>query len=320
MNVKHAVMIGLLGRQSDRFHRYTEARPLAERLDMLRRIPGCQGIEVVYPAEFEDLEATVQGLAASGWPVSAINLNVKGASKWRTGSFTATDPAIRQDAVRDMKIAMDLAADLGSYLVTCCPLIDGHNYPFQVDYVRQWHWLLQGVREAAGHRGDVRLSLEYKINESRNYCILADSGRALHFCHQVGRENVGITYDVGHALVAKESPAATTALVADAHKLFYMHFNDNATDWDWDMIPGSVHVWELLETLYYLERAEWEGWFCYDVSTRSGDDVVGVQVATFKVMRLAERLLDKLGRERLAMLIERGAPHETIPALWEGLL
>jgi xylose isomerase len=215
---------------------------------------------------------------------------------------------------------MDLAADLEADLVTCCPLIDGHNYCFQVDYRDQWYWLVEGIRSAASHRSDVRVSLEYKFNESRNFCILADSGRALHLCAQVGLENVGITYDVGHALIAHEAPAATATLVADAGKLFYMHFNDNARDWDWDMIPGSVHVWDLLETLYYLDKLNWEGWFCYDVLTRSGDDVIGVQTATLRVMSIAEQLLDKIGRDRLAELIGKGAPHECMPSLWESLL
>jgi len=320
MNIRHAVMLGLLGQQRDRFHVYTEPRSLAERLDMLRQIPACQGIEVVYPAEFRDLEAGAQEIRRSGWPVSAVNLNVKGDAKWRKGAFTSTDKGIRADAVRDLKTCMDLAADLEADLVTCCPLIDGHNYCFQVDYRDQWHWLVEGIRSAASHRSDVRVSLEYKFNESRNYCILADSGRALHLCAQVGLENVGITYDVGHALIAHEAPAATATLVADAGKLFYMHFNDNARDWDWDMIPGSVHVWDLLETLYYLDKLNWEGWFCYDVLTRSGDDVIGVQTATLRVMSVAEQLLDKIGRDRLAELVAKGAPHECVPLLWESLL
>ncbi len=320
MKIKHAVMVGLLGQQHDRFHAYTVARTLAERLDMLRLIPDCDGLEPVYPAEFHDLEAGAAAIRASGWPVSAVNLNVKGDDHWRNGSFTAVDEGLRARAVRDLKVSMDLAAELGTDLVTCCPLIDGHNYPFQADYVQQWHWLVEGIREAAAHRGDVRVSMEFKINESRNYCILADTGRSLHLCQQVGLPNVGITYDMGHALVAREAPAATAALVADAGKLFYMHFNDNDRDWDWDMIPGSVHVWDLLETLYYLDRSGWQGWFCYDVLTRSGDDVTGVQAATIRVMKLAEQLLDKMGRARLAELIAAGAPHETIPFLWESLL
>ena len=320
MAPRHSVMIGLLGKQTDRFHTYSEPKTLAERLDMLRQIPGCDGIEPVYPSEFRDMDAGIQAIQASGWAVSAVNLNVKGDDKWGNGSFTSTDPAIRADAVADLARTMDIAAELGANLVTCCPLIDGHNYVFQSDYIKQWRWLVEGIREGASHRGDVRVSLEYKINESRNYCILADSGRALHACNQIGLDNVGVTYDVGHALVAHEAPAATTGLVADAGKLFYMHFNDNARDWDWDMIPGSVNVWDLIETLYYLEQFEWDGWFCYDVLTRSGDDVVGVQATTIKVMQLAAKLLDKLGRDKLAELIAEGAPHKTIGYLWESLV
>ena len=119
---------------------------------------------------------------------------------------------------------------------------------------------------------------------------------------------MGVTFDVGHALIAGECPAAACALIADAGKLFYTHFNDNGTDWDWDMIPGSVHVWDLLETLYYLQRADWSGWLSYDVVTRSGDDLVGVQVATMRVMQAAEKLLKKIGRERMDAMIARGAP------------
>jgi len=320
LKARHAVMVGLLGEQSSRFHTYTPARDLAERLDMLHRIPGCEGIEPVYPNEFRNPEVGVRLIRESGWPVAAVNLNVKGDAKWRNGAFTAREASVRADAVRDLKVCMDLAAELGSDLVTCCPLIDGHNYPFQADHIRQWRWLVEGIRQAAGHRSDVRVSMEFKINEERNYIVLGDTGRALHLCHQVGRDNVGITYDLGHALVAKESPAATAALCLEARRLFYMHFNDNGRDWDWDMIPGAVNVWDLLETLYYLDRENWEGWFCYDVLTRSGDDVIGVQAATIRVMQTALGLLDKIGRDRLAEWIAQGAPHEAVPALWEALL
>jgi xylose isomerase len=86
------------------------------------------------------------------------------------------------------------------------------------------------------------------------------------------------------------------------------------------MIPGSVHVWDLLETLYYLQRVNWSGWFSYDVLTRSGDNVLGVQVATMRVMQAAEKLLAKIGMQRLEAMIARGAPHESVAALWEALL
>jgi xylose isomerase len=312
-------MIGLLGRLYDRFHEYQPARSLAERLAMAAQVEGVDGIEVVYPSEFGNVAQAIQQIQDSGLAVSAVNVNVKSEAKWRHGSFTASDPLIRKAAVEQVKTGMDIAAELGTDLVTCCPLIDGHNYSFQVDYLQQWDWLVEGVREAALHRSDIRVSLEHKPNESRNFVILGDVGRTLFLCEQLGLPNVGVTLDIGHALVAKETPAAMVCLAVAVDRLFYVHFNDNGRDWDWDMIPASVNLWDTLETLYYLDHLEWEGWFSYDVINRDGD-VVCTQQATIRVMQATERLLDKLGRERLGALIREGDPAQTMEYLMETLV
>lgn len=318
MNIKHSIMIGLLGRVADRFHEYQPALPLTERLAMVQAMEGVDGIEPVYPQEFAHPAETVALFQDSGLGISAVNVNVKGETKWRQGSFTSTDPAIRAEAIRYVKAGMDLAAELGANMVSCCPLIDGHNYPFQVDYVAQWHWLVEGIREAAQHRSDVRLSIEYKLNEARNYCIVGDMGRALHLCHQVDLPNVGITMDTGHALMAKETPAAVLSLAADVGRLFYVHFNDNGREWDWDMLPASVNVWDTVETLYYLERLGWEGWFSYDIYNRDSDPFA-MQQATIRVMQAAERLLEKLGRDTIAELVRAGDPAQTMEYLVASL-
>ncbi len=319
MKLRHAVMVPLMGRQADRFHEYQPAQDLAQRLEMTQRVRGVDGIEVVYPSDFRGLEAAVTTIKATGLPVSAVNLNVKSAKKWQSGSFTSTDPQLRADAVADLKLAMDLAAELEAWMVTCCPLIDGHNYVFQVDYSRQWRWLEEGIAEAAHHRGDVRISLEYKLNESRNFVILGDMGRTLYLCEKLGLPNVGVTMDVGHALVAKETPAAMVALAEQAGRLFYVHFNDNAREWDWDMLPGSVNLWDLVEVLFYLDRFAWEGWLAYDVLTRDGDPVEQMN-ATISIMKAAEHLLDKLGREQLERFVAQGIPAHAFEYLVRSLL
>ena len=107
---------------------------------------------------------------------------------------------------------MDLAAELGTDMISCCTLIDGHNYSFQADYLSQWRWMEEGIAEAASHRSDIKISLEYKPNESRNYVVLGDMGRTLYLCERVGQPHVGVTMDVGHALLAKETPAEMLAI------------------------------------------------------------------------------------------------------------
>ena len=99
MDLKHSVMVPLMGRQADRFHEYQPARDLAERLARAKRVRGIDGIEVVYPSDFVDPEEAISMIRDCGLPVSAVNLNVKSAKKWQPGSFAASDPGLRADAV-----------------------------------------------------------------------------------------------------------------------------------------------------------------------------------------------------------------------------
>ena len=103
MQLRHSVMVPLMGRQADRFHEYEPSRDLAERLAMVRRVRGVEGIEVVYPHDFGEPHRAMALIRDSGLPVSAVNLNVKSAKKWQPGSFTATDPRLRAAAVADLK-------------------------------------------------------------------------------------------------------------------------------------------------------------------------------------------------------------------------
>jgi xylose isomerase len=307
MKLKHAVMVGMLGKIADRFHTYQADKSLEERLDMAAQVEGADGIEIVYPPHFDDVEQTIKLIKDTGLTVSALNLNVKAASRWGKGSFTAPDPETRASAVRELKFALDLAAELGTNMVTCCPLIDGHNYSFQVDYLKQWTWLEEGIAEGLKHRDDIRLSLEYKLNESCNFNVLADMGRTLYLCERLGVPYVGVTMDVGHALIAREVPAESLSIAALADRLFYVHFNDNDRGWDWDMLPGSVNFWDLLEMVFYLDRLNWEGWLSYDVITRHGDQVESMGAA-IAMVNMALELVEKIGRETLEGFIEKGIP------------
>jgi len=319
MKLKHAIMVGMMGRIADRFHEYQPASDLPRRLEMCQQIKDIDGIEIVYPQDFANVQQTIALVKDSGLAVSALNLNVKGEKKWQAGSFTNADPKLRQEAVSYLKCAMDLAADLGTRMVTCCPLIDGHNYAFEVDYLQQWRWLEEGIGEASQHRADIRVSLEYKLNESRNYNVLSDMGRTLFLCQKLGLPNLGVTMDIGHALIAKETPAEALSLAALNDRLFYVHFNDNAREWDWDMLPGSVNLWDLIEVVFYLKRLEWDGWLSYDVAMREGTIVEGMS-ASISIVKTAEAFVEKVGIQKLESYIQEGLPARTFDQLIKHLL
>ena len=320
MQIKHSVITGFLGRQVDRFTEYQPAKSFGEKIEMAKRIPGLQGLEPIFPVEFDaGIQETIQLIKDSGFQVSAVNLNLKQDPKWRRGSLTAADPKLRADAVADMRAAMDVAAELGANMITCCPLIDGHDYAFQIDYIQRWNWLVEGVRQGASYRSDVRVSMEYKGQEPRTRTILPDVGRALHLCHQVGLGNVGVTMDLGHALAAGEQPAESLSLLADVGKLFYVHLNDNPGDWDWDMLPAAVHFWDFVEVMFYLGKLDWQGWFAYDVVSKEGMPVEAFG-ASIKIVNALDQWVARLGPDKLQGLIDQGLPHETLAYLVTALL
>ena len=319
MSFKNSILLGTIGAYRDRFHQYQVSRSFEQRLEIAKRIPRTHGVEPVYPQDLGANGSAVSTMKASGLDVSAVNVNVKSEDKFRSGSITNPDDGIRAEAVQYLKSAMDFAADLDSDMITVCPLIDGWDYAFQVDHVQQWRWAIDAFSEAAAHRDDIKVSIEYKAYESRNHIILPSMGKTLHLCDCVGVENIGVTMDVGHALIAGECPAAEIAAAHEAGRLFYVHFNDNDRGADWDMLPASVHLWETLEALHYLRRSGYDGWVAYDVFTRSGDNVEAIS-ATFEIMEKLEELLDKIGTDTLNNAIQDGVPARSYRELIKALL
>jgi hypothetical protein len=56
-----------------------------------------------------------------------------------------------------------------------------------------------------------------------------------------------------------------------------------------------------LETLYYIEHLNWDGWFAYDVFTRHGDPAEAI-TATFQIV---EDLKGSAGPSGLATIVPR---------------
>ena len=267
-------------------------------VEMAAGIKGCSGIEVVYPQNLKDCDHMKNLLDRYHLGVSTVNLNVKSEEKFRYGSFSCPDKKIRREAVEYLKTAMDYAADLGCNLVTSAFLTDGSDYPFELDYVKAFQDALEGVKEAANYRKDVRISLEYKASEPRAHCLLNNAGKMGYFCSLVGSDNVGVTLDIGHAFQAQEVPADSIAFLGATNKLFYVHVNDNYRIWDWDMLPGTVNLWEYLEAVLYLKRVGYDNWITADVFPQRYNPVKMIE-KTFEWMDYLFEIVDRIDEDML---------------------
>ena len=251
---KYATITGFMGGLQDRFANYQPKRSMEEMVAMAAKIKGCSGLEVVYPQNFTEPAYVKRLLEDHGLGVSTVNLNVKGEEKFRYGSFSSVEKAVREESVRYLKNAMDAAAELGCGIVTTALLNDGQDYPFEIDQYDAFNRALEGIQECAEYRKDVRISLEYKLAEPRIHCLFNNAGKMACFAQMTGCENVGVTLDSGHAYLALEEPADTVSFLAAAKRLFYVHIALNRVGYDgWltaDVFPGRYDPVKIMEKTF----------------------------------------------------------------------
>lgn len=293
MEHKYSIITGFMGKVKDRFIDYQPVRTMEEMVAMAAKVKGCKGLEVVYPQNFTDPVKLKTLLDNNGLGISTVNLNTKGEEIFRFGSFSNPDAKARRMAREMLKEAMDAAALLGCNMVTTAQLTDGVDYPFELDYLRAWNDMLEGIREGASYRSDVKVSLEYKLSEPRVHCLLGSAGKMAAFCEAVGLDNVGVTLDTGHALQCGEVPADSLSFLSAMKRLFYIHINDNFRNWDWDMMPGTVNLWDFVEFALYLKRVGYDGWITADVFPQRYNPIK-IMEQTFEwmdfIFELAERI------------------------------
>lgn len=296
MKRKYSIITGFMGSVRDRFINYQPAREMEEMVEMASRVKGCSGLEVVYPQNFTDPVKVKKILDNYGLEVSTVNLNVKGEDCFRFGSFSSPYKESRKKAIEMLKTSMDAAAELGCNMVTTALLNDGSDYPFELNYQRAYKDAAEAIREAASHRSDVKVSLEYKTSEPRVHCLLNNAGKMAAFCEMIGLPNVGVTLDMGHALQAGEVPADSLAFLYEMNRMFYIHINDNYRNWDWDMLPATVNLWDFVEFAMYMKHYSYDGWITADVFPQRHDPIK-IMEKTFewmdKVFELADMIDDK---------------------------
>jgi len=266
MAMKHSIIMAFMGGQKDRFCTYFPHSEPEEKMAKIQQVEGIDGVEIVYPFEISDPTETAKQLKKYGLGVAAVNANIKGGPAQQAGSSSVPQKEIRDDAIRIIKEAMDIAAELGADKVTTCPLTDGYDYLMTANYQEAWLNMVDTFRQAASHRSDIKLFLEFKDQESRVKCFLDNTAKTICMIRDIGLPNLGVTLDIGHSLMAQETPGEAISLCHTSNIPYYIHTNDNNGRWDWDLIPTTYNLWHYLEAFVYLKRYGYDGWLTSDMS------------------------------------------------------
>ena len=319
MEIKQAIIMAFMGKLRDRFCEYHEARTPEEKIAAIAQVKGAKGVEIVFPYECEDLAAIKNALKQYNMGVAAVNVNVKSEPEFVKGSTSVNSKQIRDRAIQFIRDGMDIAAELGADKVTCCPLSDGYDYLFQVNYQDAWKNMVSTFKEAASHRRDIRLFLEYKASEARVQCFLDSAAKTICMVQAINEPNLGVTLDVGHALIVGETPAESVCLLQSSGIPYYIHINDNDRKGDWDLIPATRNLWDYLEFLFYLNEFGYNDWVTSDMSPMRVNPIAAFErtiATTQKLMDVAE----SLDSEKLFSLMREEKTVETLEWLEEHVL
>ncbi len=276
--------------------------PEVSTLEAIKRAAAVGDIKVLYinyPFAGEDVTVAQvrETLQRTGLRAQAITPHLY-MREFQRGSFTNPDPAVRHKAVELGKRAIEVAHQLDARYVKFWPGQDGFDYPFQVDYRRHWDDSVEGVRTVAQADPGMQFAIEYKEKEPRTHMFFSSAARTLLAIEDMGVENVGIVFDLGHSFFAKETPADVLQLVSRRGKLVSVELNDNWRDWDDDLAVGSVHLLETLEFLSALRQINWQGPLLLDQFPFREDPIRAAQ-ASIRTIRGMERLLDRLDLDAL---------------------
>ncbi len=277
-------------------------------IEAYKKMDGITHLEFNYPEHFTGYE--LSEIKAAIPPLRVNGLAVRWRREWLDGNFTNPDKTLRRRAVELSKEACDVCRELGGSVVTLWFENDGFDYPFQMDYELSWSRLVEGLREVADYAPDLKISIEYKPYEERDFAMVDSTGMTLFLIREANRPNIGCTLDFCHMLMKHDNPAYGLAMAASKGRLFGLHMNDGYGRKDSGLIFGSLSFSQCAEFIYYLKRYNYEGVVFFDTFPIREDARAECQ-ANIDAFELIKEKVERIGVDRIGEIVEK---HDGISA------
>lgn len=303
----YSVFVFNVGSCSDRYcSAYDRPYGISELFDRVKSIPLLSAVDLVMT---QDMTANKQEILDSihrtGLKIASVAVDHFANPLFKQGSFSSIHEEIRRKSLEDTKAAMDFAAEIGCNIVTVWPGQDGYDYLFQADYIQERRWFTEGIKAACEYRGDITVTLEYKVKEPRTHCYVSTVGTTLLMINDIGLPNLGVAFDYGHAALGYENPAESIAILdMYGKRLSHIHINDNFAAWDDDMIVGTVHTMAYLEFFYWLSRIGYKGYITIDQFPYREDGKEAVEEST-KWLDCLQSMVERADAGEISEVLKR---------------
>ena len=177
------------------------------------------------------------------------------------GGYTSNDPAQRKYAIERSKRAIDIANMIGTKDIVLWLAREGTYIREAKDPILAADRILEAVDALLAHDKKIRILGEMKPNEPMDQAYLPTPGHFLALCYRVSDPaRCGVLIESAHSILAGLDPSDDMAYTLWHKKLWSVHLNDqNGLKYDQDKTFGSVDLRRAFNTLWVLERANYDG-------------------------------------------------------------
>jgi xylose isomerase len=183
------------------------------------------------------------------------------------GGYTSNSAADRQYAVDRSKRAVDIANMIGCKDIVLWLAREGTYIREAKCPMTASQRILDAVNMLLEHDKTIRVLGEMKPNEPMDQAYLPTPGHFLALCYRtVDPARSGVLIESAHSILAGLDPADDMAYALWHKKLWSVHLNDqNGLKYDQDKTFGSVDLRRAFNTVWVLERANYDGCVGLDV-------------------------------------------------------
>jgi xylose isomerase len=298
---------------ADRFNTdgFGDFVPVIDRIKQIGETEGIDGFELHLPTEIDNKNADEIEKVARDHGLQMVQLcgHTWTERQYKFGALADSDPIVRRNAVARVKDALDMGARFDVPISVLWPATDGNDFPLQSDYTALYGRYVESVRQILEHIHSngygTRLCIEPKPFEPRSWIMMGTTAQALCIVNEIDDPSFGINLDIGHSLIARENVEDQLSLICRYGKLFHTHFNDNDTQCDADLPPGTVNFIRLVAVMYVLDQAGYDGWYGLDLFPYRDDPGEFMELSRDN-LRLAKSVVQLMNEKGAAEMREAG--------------
>jgi xylose isomerase len=183
------------------------------------------------------------------------------------GGYTSNNPAERRYALERSKRAVDIANLIGCKDIVLWLAREGTYVREAKDPLTAVQRILDAVNALLEYDPTIRILGEMKPNEPMDQSYLPTPGHFLALSYRTADPSrVGVLIESAHSILAGLDPSDDMANALWHGKLWSVHLNDqNGLKYDQDKTFGSVDLRRAFNTVWVLERANYDGCIGLDV-------------------------------------------------------